>query len=89
VTDRLVLAEELRSQWAGLRLITDLQGGSFKSQFKRADRSGAELALVLGDDEIRQRRITVKFLQQGRDQASVPRENLGAWLREMLASTPG
>lgn len=86
--ERLVLAETLRGQWSGIRLVTDLQGGSFKSQFKRADRSGAALALVLGENEIREQRVTVKFLQQARDQTSVPREDLGAWLRETVKTTP-
>lgn len=82
--ERLILAEMLRQDWAGLRLVTDLQCGSFKAQFKRADRSGAELALVLGETEIREQRVTVKFLQQDRDQQSVPRSHIGAWLRDIL-----
>jgi len=65
-------------------VLTDLQGGSFKAQFKRADRSGAALALVLGEDEIREKRVTVKFLKQGREQQSVPRDRLLAWLRDIF-----
>ena len=82
--ERLVLAERLRDDWQGLRVLTDLQGGSFKAQFKRADRSGAALALVLGEDEIREKRVTVKFLKQGREQQSVPRDRLLAWLRDIF-----
>jgi len=82
--ERLVLAERLRDDWQGLRVLTDLQGGSFKAQFKRADRSGAALALVLGEDEIREDRVTVKFLKQGREQQSVPRDRLLAWLRDIF-----
>jgi len=82
--ERLVLAERLRDDWHELRVLTDLQGGSFKAQFKRADRSGAALALVLGEDEIREDRVTVKFLKQGREQQSVPRDRLLAWLRDIF-----
>jgi len=49
----LELAYDLRAGIPGLRLIGNLNGGSFKTQFKRADRSGALLALVLGEDEMR------------------------------------
>ncbi|MGB0513395.1 MAG: histidine--tRNA ligase [Wenzhouxiangellaceae bacterium] len=83
-TARLQLAEELRGAWDGLRLSTDLIGGSFKAQFKRADRSGAELALVLGDDELAHDRVAVKFLNQRRDQISVKRGALPAWLRGLF-----
>ena len=48
----LALAERLRSEVTGLSLVVNLGGGSFKSQFKRANRSGADLALVLGDQEL-------------------------------------
>jgi len=47
----LKLAYDLRAGNPELRLVNNLNGGSFKAQFKRADRSGARLALVLGEDE--------------------------------------
>ena len=46
------LAEQLREAWPALRVQVNLGGGRFKTQFKRADKSGAEYALVLGDDEV-------------------------------------
>jgi histidyl-tRNA synthetase len=48
----LALAESMRTAVPGLRLQVNLGGGSFKAQFKRADRSGADLALVLGEQEL-------------------------------------
>jgi len=48
----LRLAEQLRDALPGLRVETNCGGGSFKSQLKRADRSGARLAVILGDDEV-------------------------------------
>jgi histidyl-tRNA synthetase len=55
------VAEGLRS--AGLDVVMHAGGGSFKAQFKRADASGAEFAVVIGDDEAAARRATVKSLR--------------------------
>lgn len=52
------IAEKLRDE--GLSIIVHAGGGSFKSQMKRADRSGARYALILGDDELRSNVIAVK-----------------------------
>ncbi|MBY6203317.1 histidine--tRNA ligase [Halomonas denitrificans] len=79
---RLGLAESLRDAWPDIRLLTDLQGGSFKAQFKRADRSGAAVALVLGEGELAAGEVTVKDLRGDAPQQSVPRDRLAAALRE-------
>ncbi len=50
--EALRLAERLRDRLPGLRLLVNCGGGSFKSQFKRADKSGARYALVLGEAEL-------------------------------------
>jgi len=63
VSERLLLAEALRDECPWLCLVTDLQGGSFKAQFRRADRSGARLALVLGEQEIADGTLSVKDLE--------------------------
>ena len=81
----LVLAERLRGQLPQLRIQSNLGGGSFKSQFKRADRSGARLALVLGEDEVSQGRVTIKHLRDQSGQQQVGLDSLGAWLKEWLA----
>ncbi|MBL36938.1 MAG: histidine--tRNA ligase [Xanthomonadales bacterium] len=80
VAARLGLAEALRDSWPGLRLVTDLQGGSFKAQFKRADRSGARLALVLGEQELEAGTVSVKDLKGDAPQETVARQALGDWL---------
>jgi len=61
----LLLAETLRDQIENLKLITHCGGGSFKNQFKRADRSGARWTLILGDDEISQQVVGVKTMATG------------------------
>lgn len=82
--ERLGLAETLRDRWPQLRLVTDLQGGSFKAQFKRADRSGARLALVLGDRERADRSISVKDLKGDAPQASVAQDSMDEWLKRFF-----
>jgi histidyl-tRNA synthetase len=57
------LAEQLRDAWPALRLQINLGGGSFKTQFKRADKSGAKFAIVLGDDEVARGVVGLKALR--------------------------
>jgi histidyl-tRNA synthetase len=59
----MVFAGELRDAVKGLRLLTNCGGGSFKSQFRRADKSGAAIALVIGDDEAKQGLVALKSLR--------------------------
>ena len=58
------IAEELRGRVPGVRLSMDCLGGSLKSQLRRADRSGARMALILGDDELDLGQISVKELRE-------------------------
>jgi len=64
-TQSLQLSEQLRDQIPNLKLITHCGGGSFKNQFKRADRSGARWTLILGDDELSQQVVGVKTMATG------------------------
>ncbi len=59
------LAEQLREQVPGLRVMTHFGGGNFKKQFKRADKVGAAIALVLGEDEVAAQTVVVKDLAGG------------------------
>ena len=67
----MVLAESLRDAFPELRIQMNCGGGSFKSQFKKADKSGASFALVLGDDEVLQQTIVVKPLRTEQEQKVV------------------
>ncbi|MNF61723.1 Histidine--tRNA ligase [compost metagenome] len=65
----LALSERVRDRLPGLRLQVNAGGGSFKSQFKKADKSGALYALILGDDELAQQVVGFKPLRgQGEQQ---------------------
>ncbi len=80
------LAYHLRAGNPALKLISNLNGGSFKTQFKRADRSGALLALVLGEDEVRSEKVAIKFLRSGDEQIILGRDEAGDWIREYIDS---
>jgi histidyl-tRNA synthetase len=80
-----VLAERLRDQFVGLRMITNCGGGSIKAQLKRADKSGAELALILGENEMSEGMISVKFLRTQRDQIRMPQGKLIDFLKSNLS----
>ncbi|MES9858762.1 MAG: histidine--tRNA ligase [Sedimenticola sp.] len=80
----MTLAEKLRNECPGLRLQTHCGGGSFKSQFKKADRSGARFALVLGEDELERGIIGIKFLREKREQQQVALGELAGVLVGLL-----
>jgi histidyl-tRNA synthetase len=83
----LQLAERLRAELPALRIQSNLGGGSFKAQFKRADRSGAGLALVLGEDELADGAATVKYLRsESASQERIALDGLADWLRGWLNS---
>jgi len=79
-----VLAEELRDTVAGIRVELNLGGGSFKSQMKRADKSGAEFALILGEQELADGCIGIKPLRNTGEQTSVALDELAETLAGQL-----
>lgn len=85
----LRLAEELRNRLPGLRLGCNLGGGSFKAQFKRADRSGARFALVLGEHEIDSGICQIKDLRGDSPQETLAREALAERIRQLLPDLGG
>jgi histidyl-tRNA synthetase len=80
----LTLAEHLRDEVPGLRLLLNSGGGSFKSQFKKADKSGARYALILGDDELAGRVVGCKPLRDDSEQQSVAWDALAEHLAACL-----
>jgi histidyl-tRNA synthetase len=78
------LAEELRDVIDGIRIEMNLGGGSFKSQMKRADRSGAEFTLILGEQELSQGCIGIKPMRNTDEQESVALDELAETLAKKL-----
>lgn len=79
----LVIAESLRD--LGVRVQCDCGGGHLTAQLRRADRSGAELALILGEEEVQIKSITIKNLRQAEAQQRVPLSELSDLLRRRLS----
>ncbi len=81
----LLVAERLREALPWLRLESLCGGGSLKSQFRRADRSGAAFALVMGDDEVAAGTVAIKPLRAEGAQESVPATELADRLAAVVA----
>ena len=88
-TAGIELAERLRDARPGLRLQMNLGGGAFKTQFKRADKSGAELALVLGEDELARGVVAIKSLRQERAQEECPLDQISERVGVLLGLSQG
>ncbi len=78
------LAEQLRDALPGVRLVVHCGGGSFKSQFKKADKSGALFALILGEDEAAAEQIGIKPLRSDAQQENIAWHELPARLQQLL-----
>ncbi len=65
------LAEKIRNEIDGIKLQVNCGGGSFKSQFKKADKSGAEYALIIGDDEVSRGEVSLKPLRSNQEQKNM------------------
>ena len=78
------LAEQWRDQVPDVRLQCHCGGGNMKKQMKRADKSGAQIALILGEDEIANKTVTVKYLRGQQEQQSLPLEQVPSLLTSLL-----
>ncbi len=84
LTRAFALAEELRDKIPAIGVEVNLGGGSFKSQMKRADKSNATYALILGERELDEGRIGIKPLRSKEEQESVALNELAATLNDRL-----
>ncbi|MCW8828207.1 MAG: histidine--tRNA ligase [Gammaproteobacteria bacterium] len=80
----LLLAEQLRDALPLLRLEVHCGGGSFKSQFKKADKSRAPLALILGDEEVANGTLGIKFLREETEQKLLSQQDVIDYLSGYL-----
>ena len=77
------LTEKWRNEIAGLKLQVNCGGGSIKSQMKKADKSGANIALILGEDELEKNEITVKFLREKKEQEVIALDEVINYLMKL------
>jgi len=80
------LAELIRDQFEDCILEVNQDGGSFKQQFKRADRSESDIALILGDEEIQNETIGIKLMKEGGDQETIPEGKLLDTIAERIGT---
>ena len=80
----LIIAEQLRGQLPHLKVMRHCGGGSFKKQMKRADKSGAAVALILGEDELANGQIGVKYLRDDRPQETLALTALASHMEQFV-----
>ena len=78
------LAEQWRDEVKEIRIQCHCGGGKFNKQMKRADKSGASVAIILGDNEIAEKTATVKYLREQKDQESVAFDQIPALLEKLM-----
>jgi len=78
------VAAQLREQLPNLRLQMHMGGGNFKKQMKKANESGAQFALILGEDEVANGQAGIKPLRDQSEQVSIAQTDLAAWFNQAL-----
>jgi len=79
-----ILSEKIRDEWPELKLQCHCGGGSFKSQMKKADKSGAKIALILGETEVTEETFTLKHLREKNEQQTIKQVDITSALRELI-----
>ncbi|MGI2107820.1 histidine--tRNA ligase [Shewanella frigidimarina] len=84
VVEAIKVAQELRQQLPTLKVMSHCGGGNFKKQMKRADKSGAQFALIIGENEIANNQVAIKPLRTNNEQQLVTRSELVAKIAELI-----
>jgi len=80
------VSETLRDEVPGLKVVLHCGGGSFKSQFKKADKSGAEFGVIIGEDEAQKQLVSLKPLRSDDEQKNMSIDQLTTTLRQWKQS---
>jgi len=78
------LAEQWRDQVPNIRLQCHCGGGNMKKQLKRADKSGAQIALILGDNEIAEQQVMIKYLRGQQEQQNLAFDQIPSLLTTLI-----
>ncbi|WP_412522708.1 histidine--tRNA ligase [Shewanella chilikensis] len=84
VIEAMKIAQELREKLPKLKVMSHCGGGNFKKQMKRADKSGAGFALIIGETELANNKVAVKPLRGDGAQQDVERQALADYLAELI-----
>ena len=79
----LQISEDIRQHYPEIKMVTHCGGGSIKSQMKKADKSGAAIALILAEDELKKEQLTIKYLRENKEQTTISFESLMDFLAEI------
>ncbi|ARU26941.1 histidine--tRNA ligase [Cellvibrio sp. PSBB006] len=82
--EALQLSERIRDELPYLRVINHCGGGSLKSQMKKADKSTADIALILGEDEVKTGKLAVKYLRQEQPQVLLSQDEVIQLLQSLV-----
>ncbi len=82
--EMLSIAEIVRTACPEARVLSHCGGGSFKSQFKKADRSAARLAIIIGEDEVASGVVAIKYLREEQPQQTVSVSDLATTIKAIL-----
>ncbi|WP_158967617.1 histidine--tRNA ligase [Paraglaciecola sp. L3A3] len=80
-----LISEDLRDNLPQLRIMNHCGGGNFKKQMKRADNSGANIALIIGQNEFEQEQVAVKYLRDQQAQQTIAKNELVAFVSNLFA----
>ena len=83
------LRQQLRDALPDLRLLVNCGGGSFKSQMKKADKSGADYALIIGESELAQDCVALKNLREKAEQRNIATSELVAHIEQLITTETG
>ncbi len=79
------IAEQLRASLPSVRIVSHCGGGSFKNQLKRADKSGADIAVIIGETELEAGVVNIKSLRKDSPQQTISLDELPAYLKAELS----
>ncbi len=79
------LAETLRTDCPEVSLTINVGGGKFQKQIKKADKCGALLALILGEDEVQNQEVTIKYLREDGKQLKIAQAELAGFMQEFIS----
>jgi histidyl-tRNA synthetase len=85
----LKLSDRLRDEVSGIRIILHCGGGNLSNQFKKADKSGAHLAIVLGENELKTHTLTIKPLRENVPQQTIHQLEIGDYLKLRIKEIMG
>ncbi|MDO6776333.1 histidine--tRNA ligase [Shewanella sp. 3_MG-2023] len=84
LVEAIKIAQELRQSLPALKVMSHCGGGNFKKQMKRADKSGAQYALIIGENEIANNQVAIKPLRNKNEQLLVAREELATTIKSLF-----